>query len=232
MGDPKKIRKKYETPMHPWQGSRIDAEKPLMKIYGLSNKKELWRIGSKLKAFKDNAKSLVARKGTQAEMEKKQLFDKLKSLNLLDSDSLDAVLGMNIEQLLDRRLQTLVFKQGLARSTKQARQMITHGHIIVADKKMTAPSYLVRITEQDKITYSDNSAFKVEDHPERIVAVQKAEKTKESEEAEKKREEKKVAEAKKEEPKVEAKKEKVESKDEKDSSQSSDSQTAEKGAQE
>lgn len=191
MGDPKRIRKKFDTPIHPWQGSRLDSEKPLMKIYGLSNKKELWKIASKLKSFKDNAKSLVAKTGNQAELETKQLFDRLKSLNLLESNELDAVLGMNIEQLLDRRLQTVVFKQSLARSIKQARQMITHGHIFVAGKKVTAPGYLVKINEEASITFATNSAFKEEDHPERVVPEQKAEKTKETEKAEKVRDEKK-----------------------------------------
>ncbi|MDP7610203.1 MAG: 30S ribosomal protein S4, partial [Candidatus Woesearchaeota archaeon] len=44
MGDPKKQRKKYSKPSHPWQTERIEVEKVLMKEYGLKNKKEIWRV--------------------------------------------------------------------------------------------------------------------------------------------------------------------------------------------
>ena len=40
MGDPRKLRKKYYPPSHPWQKIRIDEEKILMKDYGFKNKKE------------------------------------------------------------------------------------------------------------------------------------------------------------------------------------------------
>ena len=49
MGDPKKQRKKYETPLHPWQGERILAEKKIMEEYGLKNKKEIWKMNSMLR---------------------------------------------------------------------------------------------------------------------------------------------------------------------------------------
>lgn len=167
MGDPRKIRNKYSGPMHPWNKQRIDEEKPLMKTYGLVNKTELWKVESKLKKFKDNAKKLVAIKGAQAEKERSQIMEKMRSLNLIHSDSLDDVLGMRIEQLLDRRLQTLVFKKGLARSVKQARQMITHGHIRVNGKKTTAPGYLVPLKEEGSIEFIQNSSFSDPEHPER-----------------------------------------------------------------
>lgn len=167
MGDPRKIRSKFSGPMHPWQLGRLEAEKPLMKVYGLSNKTELWKVTSKLKKYKDNAKKLVVRTGNQAEIEKKQLAEKLKSFNLIEKDSLDEILDLKVEQLLDRRLQTLVFKKGHARSIKQARQMITHGHINVAEKKMTSPGYLVKLSEENSITYNPSSNFKDPDHPER-----------------------------------------------------------------
>jgi len=180
MGDPRRIRNKYSGPMHPWQKQRIETEKPLMKSYGLSNKAELWKVGTKLKKYKDNAKNLVALKGAQAEKERAQLVDKLKSFNLIQSESLDEILGLNLEQLLDRRLQTLVYKKGLARSVKQARQMITHGHIKVNGKKMTAPGFLVTIKDEASITYSEKSRFNDPEHPERKMPETKAEAKKEA----------------------------------------------------
>ena len=38
MGDPKKIRKSYRTPSHPWQKQRIVEEDELLKTYGIKNK--------------------------------------------------------------------------------------------------------------------------------------------------------------------------------------------------
>lgn len=168
MGDPRKLKNKYATPIHPWEKFRLDAEKPLMKEYGLVNKKELWRVTSKLKNFKDTVKKLVAAKTTQAEVEKKQMVDKLKSLGLISSDELDDILGLDVRQLLDRRLQTVVFKKGLARSIKQARQMITHRHIAVNGVKITAPSYLVRLSEEESLSFVDHSKFNSDAHPERV----------------------------------------------------------------
>ena len=210
MGDPRKIKNKYSGPMHPWNKQRIDEEKPLMKTYGLVNKTELWKVESKLKKFKDNAKKLVAIKGAQAEKERAQIMDKMRSLNLIQSDLLDDVLGMRIEQLLDRRLQTLAFKKGLARSIKQARQMITHGHIRVNGKKTSAPGYLVPLKEEASIEFINNSSFSDPEHPERKPAetqkeqelIKKVSKKTKSSKEEKSEEVPEKVEAKKAEPEV------------------------------
>lgn len=167
MGDPKRITNKFQKPAHPWNKARIEQEKPLMQKYGLQSKKELWKITSKLKTYKQNAKRLVALKGTQAEKERQQMFDKLHSYGLAESNSLDEILGMQAEQLLDRRLQTIVFKKGLARTVKQARQMITHKHIIINGRKITAPGHLVKTSEEHTIDFYPGSNFFREDHPER-----------------------------------------------------------------
>lgn len=168
MGDPRKIRNKFQTPMHPWQKDRLEMESPLVKQYGLKNKKEIWKVGSKLKNYKDNAKSLVALTGAQAEKEKTQLLSKLNSYGILSSGELDDILGLKLEQILDRRLQTIVFKKGLARSVKQARQMITHKQIVVNGKKITAPGHLVKVADEESIQFSPSSKFNNPDHPERV----------------------------------------------------------------
>ena len=170
MGDPRRTKNKYDTPIHPWEKLRLEAEKPLMKEYGLVNKKELWKVSSKLKNFKDTAKMLVASKTSQAEAEKLQMVNSMKSYGLISSDELDEILGLGVESLLNRRLQTLVFKKGLARSIKQARQMITHRHIAVNGVRITAPGYLVKVSEQDSVDFIEKSKFSVESHPERVIA--------------------------------------------------------------
>ncbi|MCF7872079.1 30S ribosomal protein S4 [Candidatus Woesearchaeota archaeon] len=212
MGDPRKTSNKFETPRHPWQKDRIDFEKPLMKEYGLKNKREIWKAGSKLKNFKDTAKALVARTDTQSEKERTQLVTKLKSLNLITSNDFDEILGLELNQLLDRRLQTILFKKGLARSVQQARQMITHKHVTVNGKMITAPGYLIRLNEENSIGYVSGSTFEDPDHPERkplkkeaeeITKVTKSEAKKEESKVETKKETK--SETKKEEPKSETK---------------------------
>jgi small subunit ribosomal protein S4 len=172
MGDPKKISNKFQKPMHPWNKARLEQERPLMITYGLESKKELWKITSKLKTYKQNAKRLVALKSAQAEKEREQIFAKLKSYNLITGNNVDEILGLKAEQLLDRRLQTVVFKKGLARTIKQARQMITHRHVTVNGTKITAPGYLVRLAEEHTVAFYPGSNFFREDHPERPVKEQ------------------------------------------------------------
>ncbi len=167
MGDPRRTRNKYSTPGHPWEKERLEIEKKLMKEYGLVNKKEIWKVNSKLKNFKDNAKSLVAKTGDQAQLERKQLAEKLKSYGLVESDSLDEILGLGLEQFLERRLQTILVRKGLARSISQARQMITHKHVTVNGKMVSSPGYLVTVKEEGAVQFYPGSKFNDEMHPER-----------------------------------------------------------------
>jgi len=168
MGDPRRIRKKYKTPNHPWEGNRIQEEKLLMKEYGLKCKKELWKMNSRLKRYKDQAKALYALTGKQADFQKNQLIKKLKNIKLLQEDAdLDDILGLTIQNILDRRLQTLLYKKGLARSIKQARQFIVHEQIMVSNRKITFPSYIVPISEEEFIAFDPLSSLASIDHPER-----------------------------------------------------------------
>ncbi len=169
MGDPRRIRKKYQGPRHPWNKERIEEEKQLLREYGLSNKKELWKVQSKLTNFKDNIKRLIPLSSEQSVREREQIFSRLRRLGLLGaSASADDVLGLSVRSLLDRRLQTVVFKKGLARSIKQARQFIVHGHIVVGDRKITSPGYLVPVAEESLIDFRPSSSLAQEDHPERF----------------------------------------------------------------
>ncbi len=169
MGDPRKIKKKYSKPSHMWQKVRIDEERVLLKDYGLSNKREIWKAGSLMRSFSSQAKKLIAVKSQQSEKEGIQLLDKLSALGLIKNKTLESVLDIGIKDVLDRRLQTIVFKKNLARTIKQARQAITHSHVLVGNKKITSPSYLVSIQEEAAINYSERSPFIKADHPERVV---------------------------------------------------------------
>lgn len=177
MGDPKRIRKKYETPRHPWIGSRIQEEKELRKEYGLANKKEIWKMGTLLKRFKDRAKSLIAQSGDQAVKEREQLIARMARLGLIKADAtFDDILGLTINNIVERRLQTVMVRKNLARSPRQARQMIVHRHVIVGDSVVTSPSYLVTVDEEPTIGFTHRSNFANEQHPERFSEEELAQK--------------------------------------------------------
>lgn len=152
MGDPKKQKKAYKTPFHPWEKERIDVEKSLSREYGLKNKKEIWRVNSQLANFKAQAKKCAAATTEQLQKEKTQLIKRLQRLGLLGAEAgLDDVLGLTVDDIMQRRLQTLVVKQKLATTVKQARQFIVHGHITLDGKKVTVPSVLVTKDLEGKI---------------------------------------------------------------------------------
>jgi small subunit ribosomal protein S4 len=158
MGDPRKIKKQYSTPIHPWQKARIDEENALITTYGLKNKREIWRLASMVRESSRQAKRLIANTTHQGELERNQLIQKLVSLNVLQPEStLDDVLGLKTHNMIERRLQTLVYKKGLASSVKMARQIIVHGHIMISGRKITIPSYLVKRNEEDSIAYVPTS---------------------------------------------------------------------------
>lgn len=171
MGDPKLSRRKYDTPSHPWQGSRIKEENELLKKYGLKNKRELWKAQSLLRNYRRQGRNLLARLrfgDVQAEKEMKGLINKLANLGFLPEDAtLDDILGLDLERILERRLQTLVYMKGLAYSPKQARQLIVHGHTIVNQRKVTVPGYLVKKNEEAGITYNPYSPLASDLHPSR-----------------------------------------------------------------
>lgn len=161
MGDPKKTRRKYITPKHPWRMERIERERALAKKYGLKNRKEIWKMETVLRKYRRQARRLLALKTEQAKTEERQLLDRLQRLNVLKKGStLDDVLALTIDDVMERRLESLVFKKGLANTPRQARQFITHGHILVNGRKITSPSHLVSSEEEKKITFSDHSSVK------------------------------------------------------------------------
>ncbi len=156
MGQIKKQKKKYNTPTHPWQAERLQEETEYINNYGFKNKKEIWKVTAKLENYKAQVKKIIASKGSpQMQKEKEQLMTKLLKYGLIKKDSkIEDILDLSPENLMDRRLQTLVFKKNLARSLKQSRQFIVHGHVLINNKKLTVPSYLVSLEEESKLSIS------------------------------------------------------------------------------
>lgn len=179
MGDPRKNRKKYETPRHPFEGERIKSENKTLRIYGLKNKRELWKAESELRKYRTNARDIQAnlRLGDPtAQKEIRSIVGRLSRLGILSENaSADDILSLNLESFLERRLQTLVLRKGLARTPGMARQLITHGHISIGDRKVTIPGYKVLKDEEENLNYAQNSPFANELHPMRIVDQEKNE---------------------------------------------------------
>ncbi|MDP6670217.1 MAG: 30S ribosomal protein S4, partial [archaeon] len=154
MGDPKRTKKHYETPNKPYDKDRLDRERETVKKYGLTNKRELWRAETILRKKRENARKLLALPLEERLKREKDLLASLAKLSMLNQSSgLDDVLTLSIEGLLERRLQTMVLRQGLANTATQARQFVVHGHIAVNGKRVTAPSYLVTVDEEKRIGY-------------------------------------------------------------------------------
>ncbi len=160
MGDPKRPRKKYKTPRHPWRADVLMAELKLMGEYGLRNKRELWRAKTMVSNFRRIARSLLSQPPEVRKAREEELLNKLYRLGLLDEGAeLDHVLDLTVEHLLERRLQTLVWRRGLAKSPYQARQLIVHGHVAIGGRKVYSPGYLVRREEEELISYAPTSPF-------------------------------------------------------------------------
>lgn len=158
----KRQRKKYLKPSHPWEKERMDAEDRMLRQFGLRRKEEIWRTQTLLRNLRSQARNLLAASGPQAERETRQLITRLGRLGLVsEAATLDDVLGLNIEKLLERHLQTIVYRKGLAQTPLQARQLVLHGHIAVAGRKVNAPTYLVPVDEEPLIGYAKGSSFQV-----------------------------------------------------------------------
>lgn len=186
MGDPKKQRRKYETPRFPWRIDTLEAELKLVGQYGLRNKRELWRHKTMLSKFRGSARTTLGMPGEKAEIFKKQLLSRLVRLGMLPENAVaDDVLDLAIENILERRLQSFVFRKGLTKSIHQARQLITHGHIAIDGRKVTAPSYLVRRKEEEHISYAPTSTLRNPDHPIRQTLISKHQPENQKEPAEK-----------------------------------------------
>ncbi|MCE4627761.1 MAG: 30S ribosomal protein S4 [Desulfurococcales archaeon] len=161
MGDPRKPRKKWEGPKHPWIKERLLRENQLVGKYGLRNKKELWKAETLARKFRHRARNLLALPEDEREEAQRVLLERLYQLGLVDKNAiLDDILGITAEHILERRLQTIVHKKGLAKTIYQARQLIVHGHIAIGGRRVTSPGYLVTRDEEELVDYAPGSPFK------------------------------------------------------------------------
>jgi len=169
MGDPRKQRKKFDTPRFRWRKDVLQEELKLLGLYGLRNKHELWRHKTTLSKARGIARSLISQTTEQRAKMENELLANLKKKGILQETAvLDNVLDLTIEDILERRLQTIVFRKGLARTSFQARQLITHGHVSIDNRRVTIPGYIVAKEEEAKIAYSGESAVAKPEHALRV----------------------------------------------------------------
>jgi len=166
MGDPKFSRSKTQTPTHPWRQARIDEEHALKEKYGLKKTggmKEIWKERTSLRRYRNQAMKLIGRVDTSEghfAKEKEQLISSLTRKGLLpEGASVGDVLQIDIDQMLSRRLQSVVYRRGLAPTMRSSRQLIMHGHISIGEQKMTVPGYHILKEEEELLQYNSNSPF-------------------------------------------------------------------------
>lgn len=156
MGDPKKLKRKYSKPDHPWKKARIAEESKLKKEYGLKNNKEIWKFKSQLSTYRGRARKLMASTGAQSEKYTKELIQKLARMGVLKDKNatLDDVLGLELKDFLERRMQTIVCRKGLGHTMRHARQLITHGHIALEGRNVSSPNHMVEAGKDSLVTFS------------------------------------------------------------------------------
>ena len=166
--------KRYETPNHPYQGERIAEESSLLGRYGLTTKEELWRAQSELRSIRREARRLIGESQGDveaAEVAGSEFLAKLRRYGILgEADSITDVLSLDETDILERRLQTVVYRKGLASTPQQARQFITHGHVTVDGARAKAPSRKIEPGEESLVDYDENSPIADELHPARAEA--------------------------------------------------------------
>ena len=132
-------------------------------MYRLKNKREIWRVASVIKRYRREIRAILAEiagmKPSEHTLQKKEaILAALRRRGILKASEgasarLEDVLALNVEDILERRLQTRVHKKGLSNSLKHARQLIVHGHIAVNGRRVTIPSYVVDLEEERQISY-------------------------------------------------------------------------------
>merc|ERR1739841_263267 len=148
--------KTSKRPRRSYDKERLDAELKLIGTYGLKNKREIWRIGLVLSKVRAVARQLL----TLEERDPQRVFQGQALMRrMIRYGILDYVLALKIEDFMERRLQTLVFKRGLAKSIHHARVLIRQKHIRVGRQIVDIPSFMVRVESQPHIEFSLTSPF-------------------------------------------------------------------------
>ena len=160
MGDPKTSRRVWQKPKRPLNYDLMMDELKTLGTFGLKTKRELWKTQTELSRVRLQARSLLALRQDERERKEPILMQSLSKIGLVNEDStLDDVLNLQVTDLLSRRLQTIAQRKLYFKTPYQARQAISHGHIMIGDRIVNIPSYVVKTDEEDTVTLTPESIF-------------------------------------------------------------------------
>ncbi|CBK19682.2 uncharacterized protein [Blastocystis hominis] len=153
----------FSTPRRPFERERLDQELRICGEFGLRCKREIWRVQLVLAKIRKAARELL----TLPEDDPRRIFQgaaiirRMARLGLVSEEEmkLDMILELSTSKLMDRRLQTRVFKLGLAKSIHHARVLIKQRHIRVGQQVVNAPSFMVHVDSEKHIQFAENSPY-------------------------------------------------------------------------
>jgi small subunit ribosomal protein S4 len=158
VGDPKNPRRMWKKPKRPLNYELKMAELKILGTFGLRTKRELWKAHTELSRVRHQARSLLALRQEERQEKEPILMNSLSRIGLVSNEStLDDVLNLQVNDLLSRRLQTIVSRNFGFKTPYQARQAVIHGHIMIGDRKVNIPSYIVKLEEEKNIHFSPES---------------------------------------------------------------------------
>lgn len=153
--------KTFKKPRRPYEKERLDAELKLVGEYGLRCKRELWRVQYVLSHIRNAARELLTldERHPRRIFEGEALLRRMFKYGLLEEaqNKLDYVLALTVENFLERRLQTQVFKSGMAKSIHHARVLIRQRHIRVGRQVVNIPSFMVKLESGKHIDFALSS---------------------------------------------------------------------------
>ena len=157
------VSKTFRKPKRPFEKERLDGEMKIVGEYGLKNKREVWRVNYALAKIRTAARNLLTldEKSESRIFQGDALLRRMMRLGMLleNERKLDYVLGLTSAKIMERRLQTKVFKLGLAKSIHHARTLIRQRHIRVGKQICDIPSFLVRVDSEKHIDFALTSPF-------------------------------------------------------------------------
>ena len=160
MGDTKNFRRVWKKPKRPLNFDLKMEELKILGTFGLKTKRELWKARTELSRVRNQARSLLALRQDVRDREEPILLKSLSRVGYVEPDAtLDDVLNLELSDLFSRRLQTIVQKKFFFKTPYQARQAVSHGHILIGDRIVNIPSYVVSVDEESKVKLTTESIF-------------------------------------------------------------------------
>jgi len=158
MGDPRYPRRVWRKPKRPLNYDLKMEELKTLGTFGLRTKRELWKAHTELSRVRHQARSLLALRAEDRSKKEPILLNSLVRIGRVSAGAtLDDVLNLNVNDLLSRRFQTIVTKKFGFKTPYQARQAVVHGHMMIGDRRIDIPSYVVTVEEEEKVRFAPES---------------------------------------------------------------------------